>query len=310
MNLLRFLDPSATIPAVHSLLAPAQAPDTHRRASGSAALELAGLGSASLGFVVINVLALIACVTVHEFGHAYVADRLGDPLPRQQGRVTLNPLAHIDWLGTVIFPALMAMGAGIPLAWGKPVEWTGNPRLSDPSLFDAHHSADGVDGRTGDEPAAGARDVGVADRRWTEDSQRRTGPCEQPPRADELVADVLQPAAHPAARWALVSRVFAQLQWHPVRDFLLRYGSFVFLALVLLGTGSGVSPLGWLMSPFEWLIRKYVELLLTHRRLMPLRDPAHTEPAVAHTNAHSHRRKIGLQRSTKACDLRRLRSAL
>ena len=48
----------------------------------------------------------------------------------------------------------------------------------------------------------------------------------------------------------------------PVRDFLLRYGSFVFLALVLLGTGSGVSPLGWLMSPFEWLIRKYVELLL------------------------------------------------
>ena len=65
---------------------------------------------------------------VHEFGHAYVADRLGDPLPRQQGRVTLNPLAHIDLVGTVLLPALMALGVGVPLGWGKPVEWTGHPR--------------------------------------------------------------------------------------------------------------------------------------------------------------------------------------
>ena len=48
-------------------------------------------------------------------------------LPRRQGRVTLNPIAHIDPLGTLLFPALMAMGASVPLAWGKPVEWTGHP---------------------------------------------------------------------------------------------------------------------------------------------------------------------------------------
>ena len=47
----------------------------------------------------------------------------------------------------------------------------------------------------------------------------------------------------------------------PIRDVLLRYGGFVFLALVLLGTGSGFSPLGWLMSPFWWLIDQYLGLL-------------------------------------------------
>ena len=92
MNLLRVLDVIPAIPE-NSLLA--QAPDT-TQSIGVGTLGAAGLGSASLGFVVINVLALIACVTVHEFGHAYVADRLGDPLPRQQGRVTLNlSLIHI-----------------------------------------------------------------------------------------------------------------------------------------------------------------------------------------------------------------------
>jgi Zn-dependent protease len=58
----------------------------------------------------------------HEFAHAWVADRLGDDLPRSQGRLTLNPLAHVDWLGTVILPAITSLfGAGF-LGWGKPVQ--------------------------------------------------------------------------------------------------------------------------------------------------------------------------------------------
>jgi Zn-dependent protease len=70
---------------------------------------------------VVSLIALILSITVHEFGHALAADRLGDRLPRSQGRVTLNPLAHIDPIGTIIMP-LVIFFTGIPLiGWGKPV---------------------------------------------------------------------------------------------------------------------------------------------------------------------------------------------
>lgn len=58
--------------------------------------------------------ALIIGITVHEFSHAFVADRLGDPTPRVQGRLTLNPLSHLDPLGTLMI--LIAR-----FGWGKPV---------------------------------------------------------------------------------------------------------------------------------------------------------------------------------------------
>lgn len=57
---------------------------------------------------------LVLCLTIHEFAHAITADRLGDPTPRMQGRVTLNPLSHLDPVGTL---ALLLLGFG----WGKPV---------------------------------------------------------------------------------------------------------------------------------------------------------------------------------------------
>jgi Zn-dependent protease len=68
--------------------------------------------------------AFIVSVSVHEFGHALVADRLGDRLPRTQGRLTLSPLAHIDLIGTIVMPLLGALlPGGYPLiAWGKPVQ--------------------------------------------------------------------------------------------------------------------------------------------------------------------------------------------
>ncbi len=54
-------------------------------------------------------------LTVHEFAHAKIADWAGDPTPRKQGRVTLNPLAHYDPVGTTLF---LLFGIG----WGKPVQ--------------------------------------------------------------------------------------------------------------------------------------------------------------------------------------------
>lgn len=69
---------------------------------------------------------LLIAICMHEFGHAFVADKLGDRLPRLEGRVSLNPLAHIDMMGTVILPILtiaLSVGSGFPLVfgWGKPV---------------------------------------------------------------------------------------------------------------------------------------------------------------------------------------------
>ena len=65
-------------------------------------------------FFFIWIAALLVAITVHEFAHAWAADRLGDPTARLLGRVTLNPLAHLDPIGTLMI-LLFRFG------WGKPV---------------------------------------------------------------------------------------------------------------------------------------------------------------------------------------------
>jgi Zn-dependent protease len=77
----------------------------------------------------IYLIGLILSICVHEFGHAWVADKLGDPLPRAQGRVTLNPIAHIDPIGTLLFPLIgFFMASGGMIGWGKPVRVSLSPR--------------------------------------------------------------------------------------------------------------------------------------------------------------------------------------
>ena len=58
---------------------------------------------------------ILIAITFHEYAHAFVADKLGDDTPRRQGRLTLNPLKHIDIYGMIL---LLFVGFG----WGKPVE--------------------------------------------------------------------------------------------------------------------------------------------------------------------------------------------
>ena len=72
----------------------------------------------------LQLILLIISIGLHEFGHAWVADLRGDPLPRLQGRVTLNPFAHTDLIGTIALPAIMIFlspGFGL-IGWGKPVQ--------------------------------------------------------------------------------------------------------------------------------------------------------------------------------------------
>jgi Zn-dependent protease len=90
-----------------------------------AALDVEALRQGALWMIL-----LITAIALHEFGHAWMADRRGDPLPRAQGRVTLDPLAHIDPVGTLLIPGFMIFwpaffGSGAPIAligWGKPVQ--------------------------------------------------------------------------------------------------------------------------------------------------------------------------------------------
>jgi Zn-dependent protease len=67
-------------------------------------------------------LPLLFAMVLHEYAHGWVAYRCGDPTAKLQGRLTMNPLAHIDPFGTVILPLLcLAMPGGFLLGWAKPV---------------------------------------------------------------------------------------------------------------------------------------------------------------------------------------------
>jgi Zn-dependent protease len=71
--------------------------------------------------VVFQVLMILFSLSVHESAHAWMASKLGDDTGRMLGRITLNPIPHIDPLGTVILPAVMAF-LGLPIfGWAKPV---------------------------------------------------------------------------------------------------------------------------------------------------------------------------------------------
>lgn len=75
--------------------------------------------------VVMKLVIILGSIALHEFAHAKSADAAGDPTPRSQGRVTLNPLAHLDQMGTIMIFVTVLSGFGF--GWGKPVMV--NPRL-------------------------------------------------------------------------------------------------------------------------------------------------------------------------------------
>jgi Zn-dependent protease len=71
--------------------------------------------------IVVQFAVVLFAISIHESAHAWVADRCGDPTARLMGRVTLNPIAHIDLFGTIIFPILLAVMGAPVFGWAKPV---------------------------------------------------------------------------------------------------------------------------------------------------------------------------------------------
>jgi Zn-dependent protease len=64
---------------------------------------------------------VLFAITVHEVAHGWVANRLGDPTARMLGRLTLNPIKHIDLVGTILVPAFLMLVGGFLFGWAKPV---------------------------------------------------------------------------------------------------------------------------------------------------------------------------------------------
>ncbi len=74
--------------------------------------------------IAVLVLPVLFAITVHEAAHGWMANKLGDATARMLGRITLNPLKHIDPVGTVLLPLLMFLFAGFLFGWAKPVPVT------------------------------------------------------------------------------------------------------------------------------------------------------------------------------------------
>ncbi|MEN6357198.1 MAG: site-2 protease family protein [Armatimonadota bacterium] len=68
---------------------------------------------------VLSMIALVVCITIHEFAHAYSAWKAGDDTPKAQGRISLNPFDHLDPIGTIMM--VVSSLAGFGIGWGKPV---------------------------------------------------------------------------------------------------------------------------------------------------------------------------------------------
>ena len=82
--------------------------------------EVAVFGNFNLYEFLLMMVALIICITIHEFSHAYSAWRAGDETPHAQGRISLNPIDHLDPMGTIMM--VVSSLAGFGIGWGKPVQ--------------------------------------------------------------------------------------------------------------------------------------------------------------------------------------------
>ena len=209
--------------------------------------------------------ALMLSLSVHEFAHAWVATRLGDPTPTRQGRLTLSPVSHIDPIGSLIFPVLMLATTGGVFGWARPVEFN-------PANFNRKWSA-----RTGAALAAAAGPlsnlflalIAIVAFRFAV-----IGGVALPPPTPRKMAGMLFGFLEGMFHLNVLLAVFNFVPLPPldgsyllprsmdhVREWLSRYSFILFMALFFLPIpGLGGTLGGFLLRPF---LRVLTELLQT-----------------------------------------------
>lgn len=77
-----------------------------------------------MSIIILSIIILIFSIIIHEYGHAWMANRLGDSTAKDLGRLTLNPIPHIDLFGSILLPLFFVLsGSSFLLAWAKPVPY-------------------------------------------------------------------------------------------------------------------------------------------------------------------------------------------
>jgi Zn-dependent protease len=85
--------------------------------------------------ILISLFVVLFAITIHEASHGWAAYKMGDPTAYAMGRVTLNPIAHIDPVGTILLPLILIVMGAPPFGWAKPVPV--NP-MNLTQLFSSH----------------------------------------------------------------------------------------------------------------------------------------------------------------------------
>ncbi|HWT00560.1 MAG TPA: site-2 protease family protein [Pyrinomonadaceae bacterium] len=78
------------------------------------------MGNYDIGQFILYMVALVFSLSLHEAGHAWMSNRFGDDLARLQGRISLNPVSHVDPIGTLLFPAIAFFTHAPLLGWARP----------------------------------------------------------------------------------------------------------------------------------------------------------------------------------------------
>src|SRR6266536_3195810 len=79
-----------------------------------------GIDSNSIAQFILYMVALVFSLSVHESAHAWMSNRFGDDLARLQGRISLNPVTHVDPIGTLLFPAISFFTGAPLIGWARP----------------------------------------------------------------------------------------------------------------------------------------------------------------------------------------------